>query len=223
MQRPAQRVTSIPRPFPRENGDGVTPAEQIERRGGRPRSEDADRAIIAATLELLAEVGIGGLTTEGVANRAGVGKTTVYRRWPNKDALLVDAIATLKGPVPKPPGHSLREDLIAIFEDTGHGGEAGRRRLLYHMFVGELPRHPDLARRFVETVVEPRREVTRAVLRGAVARGELRDDLDLDVMVHMVTAPILQWTGRRPTKKLAPELLRTFLDLSLDGLRPRAC
>src|SRR4030095_12401343 len=69
-------------------------------RPGRPRSERAERAIIEATLDLLAEVGIAALSIEQVAARAGVGKATIYRRWPNKEALIIDAAASMKGPVP---------------------------------------------------------------------------------------------------------------------------
>src|ERR1043165_4470484 len=70
---------------------------------GRPRSERAARAIIDATLDLLAEEGgVTGVSIEAVAARAGVGKTTIYRRWPNKEALIIDALAALKEPFPTP-------------------------------------------------------------------------------------------------------------------------
>src|SRR4051812_27075223 len=82
---------------------------------GRPRSERAARAIIDATLALLAEEGgVTGVSIEAVAARAGVGKTTIYRRWPNKEALIIDALADLKEPFPAPRGESARDDLIAI-------------------------------------------------------------------------------------------------------------
>lgn len=199
----------------------MTQAEQVERRGGRPRSEDVHRAIIAATLDLLAEVGLDALSIEGVAARAEVGKTTIYRRWPNKEALVVEAVATLKGPVPEPAGHSLREDLVTLMHGSGRGREDSRRRRLYSTFVAEMSRHPDLARRFVDTVIEPRREAVRRVLRAAMARGELRDDLDIDLMLHMVMAPILHWTSHHPDEPLERERILAFLDASLEGLGPR--
>jgi Bacterial regulatory proteins, tetR family len=83
-------------------------------RPGRPRSEQAERAIIEATLDLLAEVGIAALSVEQVAARAGVGKATIYRRWPNKEALIIDAAASLKSPLPDVPGRSISEDLKII-------------------------------------------------------------------------------------------------------------
>ena len=83
------------------------------RRPGRPRSERADRAIIDAALSLFAERGVEGLCIEEVAARAGVGKATIYRRWPGKEDLLLDALAALKTPFPaagrrvgpRRPGH----------------------------------------------------------------------------------------------------------------------
>src|SRR5215831_18035479 len=97
----------------------VTSADP-DRKPGRPRSARADEAIIAAVLELLAtgttaEV----LSIEAVATRAGVGKTTIYRRWPNKDALLLDAVASLKGGVPEIGGLSVRDDLITLLHPVG--------------------------------------------------------------------------------------------------------
>src|SRR5215472_3964049 len=86
------------------------------RKAGRPRSEQADRAIIEAALDLFAESGPEGLCIERVAARAGVGKATIYRRWPGKEDLLLDALAALTVPLPAPKGVSVREDLAALVD-----------------------------------------------------------------------------------------------------------
>src|SRR5260221_13849776 len=91
-------------------------ARRAPPRRGRPRSEQADRAIIDATLEMFAESGPDGLCIEQVAARAGVGKATIYRRWPGKEDLLLDALAALKTPLPQPRGRSVREDLVAVVD-----------------------------------------------------------------------------------------------------------
>ncbi|MGH2503871.1 MAG: helix-turn-helix domain-containing protein, partial [Ktedonobacterales bacterium] len=80
------------------------------RRPGRPRSAQADQAILDAALELIAQEGIQGMSIEGVAARAGVGKTTIYRRWPNKDALALDALRTVKPPIVSFDTGNLRSD-----------------------------------------------------------------------------------------------------------------
>src|SRR5579859_6951062 len=84
------------------------------RRPGRPRSEQAEQAIIEATLDLFAEQGFEGVCVEAVAARAGVGKATIYRRWPNKEELLLAAFGSLKSPFPEPAGESVRDDLLAM-------------------------------------------------------------------------------------------------------------
>jgi AcrR family transcriptional regulator len=194
-------------------------AEQLKvRRGGRPRSEDADRAIIEATLDLLADVGITGLSIEHVAATAGVGRTTVYRRWPNKEALIVDALAALKGPIPEVPGRSLREDLITLFEAQGHDHQAARDRRLYSCMAGEMGRHPELAKLYRDTVIAPRHEATRHVLRAAVQRGELRPDVDIELMRHLFTAPVLQWIQTHPDEPIKRDYVARLFDAVLDGL-----
>ena len=96
-------------------GAGTEPAAR-PRRPGRPRSEQADRAIIDAALCVFAEHGVEGLCIEKVAAKAGVGKATIYRRWPGKEDLLLDALASLKTPLPEPRGDSVREDLVALMQ-----------------------------------------------------------------------------------------------------------
>src|SRR6202050_2032008 len=81
---------------------------------GAPRSEQAEHAIIEATLDLFAEQGFEGVCVEAVAARAGVGKATIYRRWPNKEELLLAALGALKSPYPEPKGASARDDLVAL-------------------------------------------------------------------------------------------------------------
>src|SRR5437016_14195863 len=82
------------------------------RRPGRPRSEQAEQAIIEATLDLFAEQGFEGVCVEAVAARAGVGKATIYRRWPNKEELLLAALGSMKSPLPESTGN-VRDDLVA--------------------------------------------------------------------------------------------------------------
>lgn len=196
----------------------MTQVESAGRRGGRPRNEDADKAIIKAALNLLAEVGFTALTIERVAAEAGVGKTTIYRRWPNKEALVVGAVAELKGPIPEIPGRSLREDMRLMLEDQSRGREAARRRRIYACFVGESARNPELGRRYHDTVLEPRHKVMREAIRAAMDRGELRDDLDVETVRHLLTAPVLQWLIRNPGEPMDVELMNTFLDATLSGL-----
>src|SRR5262249_7192709 len=115
---------------------------------GRPRDPEADRAILQATIELLSEEGYEGLSIESVAARAGVGKTTIYRRWPSKEPLVVDAIKAFKAPVdPMPPreDESTRDALIRVIGSfTKTVGHSGTGRMMAGL-VAEMSRNPDLA------------------------------------------------------------------------------
>jgi AcrR family transcriptional regulator len=182
---------------------------------GRPRSERAEKAIIEATLDLLIEeAGVAGVTIEAVAARAGVGKTTIYRRWANKEALIVDALATLKEPVPPLAGVTARDDLIALTQAIRPPGD--RRFDCVWNILGGAAKHPELVRKFQQDVLEPRREVFRGVLRRGVASGEFRGDLDIEVAEAVILGAMTLRArsldrDRAMPEDFAPRLIDTVL------------
>ncbi|MGH3682005.1 MAG: TetR/AcrR family transcriptional regulator [Natronosporangium sp.] len=157
---------------------------------GRPRSARVDESIIRAVLDLLVEGHtVEALTIEAVAAKAGVGKATIYRRWPGKDALLVDAVRSLKGPPPVPVGKSVREDLVLLLGSAGRKPDQRFVRIM-SCLGPEVQRSPERYRLY-QGLVEPRRAVMREVLRRGMDTGELRPDLDVEVAVALLTAPVL--------------------------------
>src|SRR5271166_3166822 len=132
------------------------PAEH--RRPGRPRSEQAEQAIIEATLDLFAERGFEGVCVEAVAARAGVGKATIYRRWPNKEELLLAAFGSLKSPFPEPEGVCARDDLVAMLTVMCADMADPRKARRYALLLGEGRKYPRLMERYTETVIKPLRE-----------------------------------------------------------------
>lgn len=186
---------------------------------GRPRSERAEKAIIEATLDLLVEeAGVAGVSIEAVAARAGVGKTTIYRRWPNKEALIVDAMAALKTPIPELSGRSVREDLVALTR-AARSTRADRRLDCIWNIIGSWHKHPELARKLRDEVVEPRREVMRQVLRRGIETGELRPDIDVEVALPMIVgAMTLQVRGLAPGESVPEDLAERVVDTALRGL-----
>ena len=185
------------------------------RRPGRPRSERADQAIIDAALSLFAESGPEGLCIERVAARAGVGKATIYRRWPGKEDLLLDAISALKAPLPEPAGRSVREDLVTLLGVLCQESADPRRAREFALLLGEGSKYPRLMERYVETVLEPRREVVRAVLRRGMAAGELRPDLDVEAALFMLIGSVVARRGHEQqaipagyAERVVDELLR---------------
>jgi AcrR family transcriptional regulator len=161
------------------------------RRPGRPRSEQAKQAIIEATLDLFAEQGFEGVCVEAVAARAGVGKATIYRRWPNKEELLLAALGSMKSPFPEPKGISVRDDLVAIFTVMCDDRADPRKARRYALLLGEGQRYPRLMERYKETVVVPRHDAIRAVIRRGVATGELRADTDVEIARMALTGIVL--------------------------------
>lgn len=195
-------------------------AEAAKPRRGRPRSEEAERAILDATLRLLDEHrSIAAISIEAVAHEAGVGKATIYRRWPGKEALVVAAIESAEKPPPHLSGVSLRDDLVMIIDTLRLQAIDKRGDGLLAMFAGEMKQHPELSRRYHEVVVEKRRELLRGVLQRGLDSGELRADLPMDVLMDLVTGPILVRKLVREDASLEPELPGQITDALLGGIR----
>lgn len=168
----------------------MTAVDAGARSPGRPRSARVDESILQAVLDLLVEGHtVEALTIEAVAAKAGVGKATIYRRWPGKDALLVDAVRSLKGPPPAPVGDSVRSDLIRLLGTAGRKPDQRFVRIM-SCLVPDVHRSPERYRLY-QGMVEPRREVMREVLRRGMRTGELRGDIDIEVAVAVLTAPVL--------------------------------
>jgi AcrR family transcriptional regulator len=184
------------------------------RRPGRPRSEQADQAIMAAALELFAECGPDALRIEQVAARAGVGKATIYRRWPGKEDMLLDAIGSLRSSLPVPQGRSVRADLTALLDAVCREAADPRRARLFALLQGEGQRYPRLMARYLETVVQPRRQAVTAVLRRGVATGQLRENTDVDAALVLLNGAVLasmygpELLDARYAKRVVEELLR---------------
>jgi AcrR family transcriptional regulator len=190
------------------------------RRPGRPRSERADRAIIDAALSLFAEAGPEGLCIEKVAARAGVGKATIYRRWPGKEDLLLDALAVMQTPLPQPAGESVRDDLVTLLGAMRDSVADPCRAREFALLLGEGAKYPRLMARYVETVLEPRRDVIRSVLRRGVASGELRAGVDIDAALFMLTGAVLARWKYEPGS-FPPGYVERVVDELLLGLTPR--
>jgi AcrR family transcriptional regulator len=161
------------------------------RRPGRPRSEAAEQAIIEATLDLFAEQGFEGVCVELVASRAGVGKATIYRRWPNKEELLLAALGSLKSPYPEPEGVSVRDDLLAIVGVMCADKADPRKARRYALLLGEGEKYPRLMARYKAEVVEPRRDMIRGLIRHGIETGELRPDTDVEIAMLTLTGAIM--------------------------------
>jgi AcrR family transcriptional regulator len=161
-----------------------------ERPRGRPRSAIADQAIREAAVDLFAERGFEGFSVEDVADRAGVSKATVYRRYPSKVDLVVEAGSCLATDVVRfPDTGNLRDDVRGLARSLVNAFENTRAGKMMPVMTFERRRYPELDDRYRKFLAD-RKARTRAVLRRAVERGELPDDTDIGVMSSMLVGPI---------------------------------
>jgi AcrR family transcriptional regulator len=151
-------------------------------RRGRPRSVEADQAILAATLDLASEVGITGMSMDDVAQRAGVSKATIYRRWCSKEALVLDALRSAVLPFDDVDSGTLRGDLdVYVGELTRRFGPGPMNDVLPHLI--EVSCHDETIRSSLDDYIRVRRVPIRTILTRAVERGELPPDTDIDVTI----------------------------------------
>lgn len=148
----------------------------------RPRVEgDREQEVLDATLEVLADAGYDRLTMDAVATAARASKATLYRRWSTKSALVIDALKSQKaahGPVDT---GNLRDDLLATY--CGMGGQADQAQIaILASVITAIARDEDFAEAFRRDFIGPKSAISAGIFARAQARGELRDDVDLDVI-----------------------------------------
>jgi AcrR family transcriptional regulator len=190
------------------------------RRPGRPRSERAEQAILDAAIEAVGECGIDGVRCEDVAARAGVGKATLYRRWPGKEDLLIAAFAAMKRPLPEPKGESVRADLVALITVMAEDADDPRHAQQYALLHGAGERYPRLVARYKQLIVEPRRELVRSVLRRGIEAGELRPGTDVEVAMLMLTGAVMA-RGKHDSTPDEPRFVDRAVDELLHGIASR--
>lgn len=157
---------------------------------GRPRSEGVDRALLEATVELAGELGINGMSMDDLAQRAGVSKASIYRRWPSKEALVLDALRRGMRPFDEIDTGSLRTDLDAYLQELAERMDAGRLSdVLPHLI--EVSIHDAALRASLDEYVRYRRLPLTEILTRGVERGELAADTDIEVLIDVLIGPFM--------------------------------
>ena len=198
----------------RENRNG-------KRSPGRPRSERARLAILRSTLDSLGNNGFLNFTIENVAERAGVGKATVYRWWPDKWALIADAFASsITARLHFPDTGSVYTDMSRQMRQLIKVFRSPRGRIVSAILAaGQSDK--DLIAAFRDRFLWPRRREAYATLRRAILRGELRKNTDLDLLLDSLYGPIyMRFLIQHD--RLTPEFVDHLCALVLAGARPRS-
>ncbi|MFI0899304.1 TetR/AcrR family transcriptional regulator [Streptomyces sp. NPDC020983] len=187
------------------------------------------RKVVETVLRLIGDgATFGDLSIEGIAREAGVGKTTVYRRWPGKDALLLDVLAEIDVPAHRDTrplgfrGASFRDDLYVAVEAMRRRALAKRDSAMLRNMLGQMQNNPVLWRKYHDTVIAKRRAALRRVLEHGIAVGAVRPELgeDLDLLVDFVAGTMMTRGAFRQGAALDADLSERVVDLILHGIAP---
>jgi AcrR family transcriptional regulator len=191
----------------------------LQRPASRPRLEgERAREVLDVTLQLLSEVGYDKLTLDTVATRARAGKATLYRHWSSKAELVADAMSGLEGAVVLPDTGSLRGDLLELVGSRRF--EPADARLMCGVSTA-MSTDPELNRALRDRFVQPRLGALRRLLENGRARGEVDDDVDLELVASVLPA-MMTFLGMIGGQPPSPEFAARVVDeLVLPAVRPR--
>ena len=198
-----------------EAGNGQEPAG-APARPGRPRDARAHQAIIDATLELLRTEGYARVTIEAIAAKAGVGKTTIYRRWPSKGPLVIEAISGLIHLGPMIDSGETAKDLAAFLKAVMTALGATLIGGTIPGLTADMANDPEVAEPFRRFIIKPKRDRLAAILDRAEARGELVGPADRELILDMLVGPIL-WRALLTGGTLDGEVAERIVDKVVRG------
>ena len=169
----------------------VQPVVEEQRPRGRQRSVLAEAAILKATLDLLALQPLRRITTDAIAQRAGVSKATIYKWWPNKSMVALDAyLADMTEQVAAPDTGSAQMDFTIQLKSVTafYASPMGR---LFGQFLAEGQSDPDFLNLFRERFLQARRDAARVMWQRGIDRGEIRDDIDSETVLDLIYGPLV--------------------------------
>jgi AcrR family transcriptional regulator len=188
---------------------------------GRQRSTESEQAILAATLQLLKEKPLREITIEAIARKAGVGKMTIYKWWPSKAYVALDAFRkTITKMIVAPDTGDTERDLTELLHSSmsSYSSATGR---IFGQFLAECQTDPEFAALFRERFLKPRREATREILCRAVKRGEIDQSLDQETIIDLIFGPMVfrLMAGHGPLNKAEADAMISILLRGI-GCRP---
>ncbi len=186
-------------------------------RPGRPRSERLHRAILKTAFKSVLELGFRAVSVELIAAKAGVGKTTIYRRWPNKAAVVMDAFTLMVGSGSLFPRAERATDSIRLQMRAMAKSFRGDDGVLVKALLAEAQFDPELAKAFRERWTLPRRKLALPVIREAIRQGGMRPDIDPEDTIDLLYAPIY-YRLQMGTGPLSDVYVDAILDRAMKGL-----
>ncbi|MBN3910375.1 MAG: TetR/AcrR family transcriptional regulator [Nostoc sp. NMS1] len=193
-------------------------SNQINSPSGRPRSIHADQAILQATLDLLADVGYQSMSIEAIASRAGVGKTTIYRRYTSKEELVADAIESLRDDLAIPDTGSFWGDMDILIENAAKKIDSPLGRQTLALIISTASSNPQFAEVYWTKYTKLRREAFSKVLERAQSRGEIHKDADVDLIIDLVSGSLYYALIFKPTTEPVEAYMRRTVNLLMKGV-----
>ena len=182
---------------------------------GRPRSAKSHQAILKATLELLGEVGFEAMSIEGISTRAGVGKSTIYRRYSSKEELVADAIENIRQDLVIPNTGNLWSDLDELVENAAQITLTPLGRQTVAKIISSACGNSQFARVYWTKYLQPRREAFAVVIERAKTRNEIQIDLDSGLVFDSMSGIMLYALIFPPTAESWTEYVKRSLHLLL--------
>jgi AcrR family transcriptional regulator len=180
---------------------------------GRPRSSQSHQAMLQAALELLTEVGFAAMTMDAIADRAGIGKTTIYRRYASKEKLVADAIESIRSEIVIPDTGNLQSDIDILIENAAKITLNPVGRQTVAMIISSASSNPLFAQIYWTKYLEPRRQAFAVVLERAKARNEIQAGLDSDLIFDTMSGIMLYALIFQPTAESWTTYVRRALNL----------
>jgi AcrR family transcriptional regulator len=185
---------------------------------GRPRSEKIEKAILSAAYKLLMETGFQSVTVESIAKEAGVSKATIYKWWPNKAAVVVDSfLAAAQERIPMPNTGSVEKDLLLQLGNLSDFLETDKGRVITEL-IAQGQFDSDVANAYRTRYFAPRRLAAREILQRGIERGELKKDLDMELSIDLIFAPLfyrMLVTGA----EIYPDFIKSVVSCVLTGIK----
>ncbi|AVH66019.1 TetR family transcriptional regulator [Nostoc sp. 'Peltigera membranacea cyanobiont' 213] len=193
-------------------------SNQINVPSGRPRSIHADQAILQATLDLLAEVGYQSMSIEAIASRAGVGKTTIYRRYNSKEELVADAIESFRDDLAIPDTGSFWGDMDILINNAAKKIDSPLGRQTLALIISTASSNPQFAEVYWTKYTKVRREALSKVLKRAKSRSEIHKDADIELVIDLLSGSLYYALIFKPITEPVEAYMRRTMNLLLKGI-----
>ncbi|BCJ99057.1 TetR/AcrR family transcriptional regulator [Anaerocolumna chitinilytica] len=186
----------------------------MDKKIGRPRSEETKNSILTAAYELLLENGFKTITVEGIADRAGVSKATIYKWWPNKASVVLDGFfAATETMLQVPDTGSIKDDLFIQVNNLASFLTSSKGKVITEL-IAEGQFDPNIAQEYRNRYFNPRRLISQHIFERGVQRGELKKELDIELCIDIMFAPLfyrLLITGETVNTEFVKDLIANAL------------